>query len=403
MEDYYLERSVGEITGQTTVPIGDAILSTFDTAIGAETCEELFTPNNPGIHMGLAGVEIFTNSSGSYHELRKLKWRVELIRHCTRAGGIYLYANQRGDDGSGRLYYDGCAGIFCNGEIVAMSKQFSLNDVEVVTGVLDLEAVRSFRTSASRSVQASNADVYRRIEVPMSLSKREDNYNPDVCPSPPIEIKYHVPEEEINLGPACWLWDYLRRSRMSGFFLPLSGGLDSASTAAIVFSMCRLVVSAAREGNQAVLSDMRRIAGEEEHSQWMPATPQEFCGRLFYTCYMGTSNSSGETRGRAKQLAKDIGAVHTDLNMDTVINALMGLFSMVTGFKPKFSVHGGSPPENLALQNIQARSRMVVAYFFAQLLPMTIGRQGSLLVLGSGNLSEQLRGRSPFAQSLAYS
>mgnify|MGYP005991941911 CR=1 FL=1 len=25
------------------------------------------------------------------------------------------------------------------------------------------------------------------------------------------------------LGPACWMWDYLRRSRASGYFLPLSG------------------------------------------------------------------------------------------------------------------------------------------------------------------------------------
>ncbi|MCO5579262.1 hypothetical protein L7F22_033116 [Adiantum nelumboides] len=29
----------------------------------------------------------------------------------------------------------------------------------------------------------------------------------------PIETRYHTPEEEIALGPACWLWDYLRRSR----------------------------------------------------------------------------------------------------------------------------------------------------------------------------------------------
>ena len=88
--------------------------------------------------MGLAGVEIFPNSSGSHHELRKLKTRVELIRHQTGlGGGIYLYANQRGEDGSRRLYFDGCAAIYCNGEIMAMSSQFSLNDVEVVTATLD--------------------------------------------------------------------------------------------------------------------------------------------------------------------------------------------------------------------------------------------------------------------------
>ena len=33
--------------------------------------------------MGLDGVEIFTNSSGSHHELRKLHTRVELIKEAT--------------------------------------------------------------------------------------------------------------------------------------------------------------------------------------------------------------------------------------------------------------------------------------------------------------------------------
>lgn len=33
--------------------------------------------------MGLDGVEIFTNSSGSHHELRKLTTRIELIKEAT--------------------------------------------------------------------------------------------------------------------------------------------------------------------------------------------------------------------------------------------------------------------------------------------------------------------------------
>ncbi|MCE3051838.1 hypothetical protein HAX54_050948, partial [Datura stramonium] len=41
-------------------------------------------------------------------------------------------------------------------------------------------------------------------------------------------------EEEIALGPACWLWDYLRVSGASGFLLPVSGGADSSSLVAIV-------------------------------------------------------------------------------------------------------------------------------------------------------------------------
>ena len=52
---------------------------------------------------------------------------------------------------------------------------------------------------------------------------------------------FRTPVEEISLAPALWLWDYLRRSGANGFFIPLSGGADSASVAAIVASMARIV------------------------------------------------------------------------------------------------------------------------------------------------------------------
>jgi len=74
--------------------------------------------------------------------------------------------------------------------------------------------------------------------------------------------------------------------------------------------------------------------------------------------------------------------------MDTVVSALQMLFTLVTGKTPAFRAHGGSDVENLALQNIQARLRMVLAYLLAQLLPWVRGRPGSLLVLGSANVDE---------------
>lgn len=40
----------------------------------------------------------------------------------------------------------------------------------------------------------------------------------------------------------------------------------------------------------------------------------------------------------------------------------------------------------------QARLRMVVSYMFAQLLPWVRGKNGGLLVLGSANVDESLRG-----------
>jgi hypothetical protein len=53
-----------------------------------------------------------------------------MLVFVTQAGGIYLYANQQGCDG-GRLYFDGCACVAVNGQLVAQGSQFSLSDVEV--------------------------------------------------------------------------------------------------------------------------------------------------------------------------------------------------------------------------------------------------------------------------------
>ena len=61
VEDHYLPRIIAKVTGQvgcvpwdvwfsadealqTKVPFGDAVVSTVDTCIGVELCEELFTP-----------------------------------------------------------------------------------------------------------------------------------------------------------------------------------------------------------------------------------------------------------------------------------------------------------------------------------------------------------------------
>jgi NAD+ synthase (glutamine-hydrolysing) len=229
-----------------------------------------------------------------------------------------------------------------------------LKDVEVVTAIVDLEDVRSYRFQPSRGMQAINNPVYPRVEADISLSTYGVDVDLSISPTKEIEVRYHKPEEEIALGPACWLWDYLRRcGGASGYFLPLSGGIDSCATATIVHSMCRLVVADCAAGDELVIRDARRICGEKEDSNWIPETPQELAGRIFYTSFMGTENSSKETRQRAKDLAAVIGAYHVDLNMDSIVKSVRDLFSFVTGKTPTFRVHGGSKTENLALQNIQ--------------------------------------------------
>ncbi|CAI4940001.1 BBT_HP_G0012110.mRNA.1.CDS.1 [Saccharomyces cerevisiae] len=394
VEDFILPPEIQKVTGQRLVPFGDAVINSLDTCIGTETCEELFTPQSPHIAMSLDGVEIMTNSSGSHHELRKLNKRLDLILNATkRCGGVYLYANQRGCDGD-RLYYDGCALIAINGTIVAQGSQFSLDDVEVVTATVDLEEVRSYRAAVmSRGLQASLAEIkFKRIDIPVELALMTSRFDPTVCPTKVREPFYHSPEEEIALGPACWMWDYLRRCNGTGFFLPLSGGIDSCATAMIVHSMCRLVTDAAQNGNEQVIKDVRKITRSGD--DWIPDSPQDLASKIFHSCFMGTENSSKETRNRAKDLSNAIGSYHVDLKMDSLVSSVVSLFEVATGKKPIYKIFGGSQIENLALQNIQARLRMVLSYLFAQLLPWVRGipNSGGLLVLGSANVDECLRG-----------
>ncbi|KAJ9086355.1 glutamine-dependent NAD(+) synthetase [Entomophthora muscae] len=395
LEDHALPRMIRKITSQDTVPFGDGVISTLDTCIGVEMCEELFTPNSPHIHMGLDGVEIFTNGSGSHHELRKLHTRIELVQQATtQSGGVYLYANQQGCDGD-RLYYDGCAMVALNGKLMAQGSQFSIQEVEVITCVIDLEEVRTYRgTFRSRCFQATRTPRYPRIQVDFALSSALQHTG-RISPTVPLAApRYHTPSEEISLGPACWLWDYLRRSRLSGFFLPLSGGLDSCATATIVCSMCHLVVAACINGDEQAIQDARMVSGLGPDSDYIPADPREFANRIFHTAYMGTDYSGKATRARAAKLADEIGSYHLDFNMDAVISAILTLFSSVTSRSPRFATQGGTSAENLALQNIQARLRMLLGYLFAQLLPWCRGlpRAGGLLVLGSANVDECLRG-----------
>lgn len=393
-EDYYLEDVVSQVTGQWKVPIGDAILSCRDTAVACETCEELFTPLNPSSNLGLNGAEVILNSSASHAELRKLRTRLDLISNSTRKlGGIYVYSNMTGVDGDARMMFDGSSMVLVNGEVVAQGSQFSLRPVEVVTAIIELEKVRSYRSSISRNQQGAKQREFPRVECDLRLGLSSSLVPSKYRASKAMELKILDPMEEIANAQAVFLWQYLSRTNSPGYFLALSGGLDSSTVALFVYSMARMVLKAIQDGEQTVLDDLRRVTGEKSFT---PSNPEDIVSRVFHTCYMGTVNSGEETRSRAEKLAKRLGAYHSDIKIDDAVVAHENIIAQtLDGFRPKYSVEGGSPAENLARQNIQARNRLVVAYELAQLSTTarnTPRKGGALLVLGSGNVDENLRG-----------
>lgn len=158
--------------------------------------------------------------------------------------------------------------------------------------------------------------------------------------------------------------------------------------------MCRIVMDAVQEGNAQVIEDVKRIA-KYQGEDVLPSTPQELCNQIFSTIFMGMkAQSSRDTRQRAKDLAAAIGSYHVDLDIDDVYHAQKALVVDALAFEPRFKVHGGTHQENITLQCLQARIRMVTAYEFGQILPTARNRPGggSLLILGSANVGESLRG-----------
>ena len=395
---------------QQTAPFGiQAIQLVNDNniTIGCESCEELWTPSATHISLALQGVDIIGNGSGSHHELRKLDVRLSLaIEQATKkCGGIYCYANQRGCDG-GRLYYDGGAFIAVNGRLLAQASQFSLQDVEVISATVDIDEVRSYRASIpSMGIQSANFFRENGAGLNAYVPYRDGAVLPNhshssVVPSTNCIPRRYCPEEECCYGPACWLWDYLRRSGANGFLLPLSGGADSSSVAAIVSAMCTMVYDEMqKDPHGSVANECRRICHQSTNSSdsnvdsiWIPKSSHEIANFILHTTYMGTVNSSSITKSRSQRLAEHIGSYHMSISIDTMVSAVLSVFVSAMSMTPRYVIHGGSNTEDLALQNIQARLRMVTAYLFAQLLPWARYGKGFLLVLGSANVDEGLRG-----------
>ncbi|XP_057773674.1 glutamine-dependent NAD(+) synthetase-like isoform X2 [Salvia miltiorrhiza] len=375
LDDFLLPSDVAEAISQPTAPFGYAYIQFLDTAVAAEICMELFSPVQVHPELALNGVEVFMNASGSIHLKQKKDRRLRLITTAMSArGGVYMYSNHLGCDGS-RVYYDGCSCIVANGDVVAHAQQFSLKDVDMAIAQVDLDKVTNLRLSnSSYREQASCKKKVPSIFIPYKLCHSFKLQN---SVSTPIKVESVCGEEEIAMGAACWLWNYLRRSGASGFLLPLSGGVASSSVAAIVGCMCQLVVKEIANGDEQVKADAMRI-GHYNDGQF-PTDSKELAKRIFYTIYMGSCEGGSSSRVVAEQ----IGSWHVDIAINGVVSALLSLFRTLIP---------GKKATNIEIQKISSRTKMMVAFMLASLLPCAHHNSGFYLVLSSTTADEGLCG-----------
>ena len=389
LEDFELPNMIAQITGQRYVPLGLAIYYAHELTFGLEICQELWLLNdNPGKIAFMNNADVVINCNGSCFTTDKLEHRVEMVRNETsKMGGAYVYVNLIGCDGQ-RVYFDGGNIIAQNGEILGLGPYHTQDNYEILDCVINIQKIRLERhtfTSGQRQVH-NNTKRLPIINIDFEFCTDKNWY------SKKIEPKYDIGVKQQMEVVASYLWDYLRKSNQKGFFLPLSGGSDSACIALCVYYLCEKIFKALEQNNEHVLKILRKIVRVKDYN---PKSAKEICGKIFYTSYLASPYSGDTTTNRAKELGEHIGCTHFNMKMHNVLDEMVELIKENLNFTPRFKSQGGYWQEDIALQNIQARCRMVYSYLMADILsngPDSGPDDGSQLILATGNLDEILMG-----------
>jgi NAD+ synthase (glutamine-hydrolysing) len=349
-------------------PLGDLMFDVGGVKLGFEICEDAWVATRPGAALAKAGIDIILNPSASHFAFGKFETRKRFVIEGSRAFGVsYVYANLLGNE-SGRVVFDGGALIASGGRLLAAGPRLGFDDWHVTSAVVDVEA--------TRMAQARSASFHPDIDEPRDAWVRAPFAWPAQPTSPPgnavpaWETSPSLKEEEFTRAVTLALFDYLRKSRSSGFVVSLSGGADSTAVASLVALMVRrAVMELGLEGFRDKLGHVRALTDQDAATM---------VGELLTTVYQASANSSKQTRAAAASVASALGARHIELDVQPLVDSYVAMIEKATGRTLNWE------QDDLALQNIQARVRAPGVWMLANL-------RGALL-LATSNRSEAALG-----------
>jgi NAD+ synthase (glutamine-hydrolysing) len=297
------------------------------TPIGPSICEDLWYPGDPIRTQALhGGAELIVNISSSPYHAGKSAFREKMI--STRASdnaAIVAYCNLVG--GQDELVFDGGSVIFDQrGELIARGKQF---EEDFILADLDMEEVFRMRLHdprIRREKSGNNEKDVKKIQLP---NHRSPGKKP---PLPAREVEPLDRIAEIYSALILGTGDYVRKNGFRKVLIGLSGGIDSALTAAIAVDAL---------GEQGVIG---------------VAMPSEY--------------SSRASLEDAELVAKNLGIEFHTIPIHDVFQAY--LKTLAPAFKDR------KPDESE--ENIQARIRGTIL--------MALSNKFGWLVLTTGNKSE---------------
>ena len=201
--------------------------------IGVNICEDIWMAEGPTNVQKAAGAQAIININGSPYYRGKRAVREAMLKERASTNGVFLcYVNMVG--GQDELVFDGASMILNpRGETIAAGRQF---DDDFVVADLDLaEADSAPKTSKMDQKDPQNA-IWARSFVTLVTNTLEDRLTrkplSETQPATPM-LTPMKPAEEVYNALVKGTQDYVRKSGFSQVVIGLSGGIDSALTAAI--------------------------------------------------------------------------------------------------------------------------------------------------------------------------
>ena len=307
------------------------LLRLGDVSVGITICEDVWQPGPPATDLSLAGAQLIVNLSASPYHVGKAEDREEMLVTRARDTSSYLaFCNLVG--GQDELVFDGHSVVLDDaGEVVARAAGF---EEELLVVDLDpTEAIgRRLRDVRRRELDRSRErEPHAEIVELAAPDPLADGAVPSMTPFEP-EL------EQMRLALTLGVRDYVEKNGFADVVVAVSGGIDSAVTAALCADA---------------------LGSDRVHCVSMPSR-----------------YSSDATRSDARAVAESLGCAFREIPIESAVGAFHEALTV--------EIEGGLA--GLSAENLQARVRGV--------LLMALSNTYGWLVVSTGNKSELAVGYS---------
>jgi NAD+ synthase (glutamine-hydrolysing) len=301
------------------------LLELGGTLIGTTICEDMWQPGPPATDLALAGAQLLTNLSASPFHVGRDREREEMFATRARDNACFVaFCNAVG--GQDELIFDGHSLVLDEeGHVLARGPGFE--EALLVVDIDPADAVgRRLRDVRRRALARERGAAPDVSVVPLGDCRSHDDRIEPFLAEPLDEL------EQMRLALELGLRDYVGKNGFSDVVIGVSGGIDSALTAALA---------------------VEALGPERVHCISMPSR-----------------YSSEATRSDAQRLAENLGTDFRELPIGAVVDAFEStLAESFAGLEP-----------DLTEENLQARIRGV--------LLMALSNKFGWLVVATGNKSE---------------